>query len=89
MDDAINDKAKEMQCLDWVDSEPFVIEGNRASGSFVSLDFEYYPCNIIASGDLQKEKVGDECIADKQKQLDYVGDVNFVFLSNQERFNPL
>ncbi len=57
-----------------------MIEGGREIGSFQSLDFEFVPCNVRIAG--LKETVPENCVADKQKQIDYLGDFNLIYLAN-------
>ncbi len=70
-----------MKCLDWSQVEPYWIEGRREDGIFQSLDFEFVPCNVLIKG--LKDSISEGCIADKEKQLEYLGDYNLVFLANE------
>ena len=68
-----------MFCLEWDDSDPFIINGNfEDDNNFVSLDLAFIPCNVLTGS----APITPECIANRDKQTEYLGKVNLNILTN-------
>ena len=78
-------------CLDWdtpvANDEPLSIGGGWAYTDLSEIDFILAPCNYIHTelGDIG-DTVSDDCIADLDKQKDYLGPLELYVLANVETF---
>ena len=74
-------------CIDWTDDLLIYGEENR-SKKYQRLEFNFVPCNYIHQHlGYTEDRVAEECIADLEKQKEYLGPLDFVIYFNYGEFN--
>ena len=76
-----------MQCLDWEDNEDYTIYGREIDKEHQRIEVIMVPCNYKhaefeeMSGE---DTISDECIADFEKQAEYLGSINWLILHTED-----
>ena len=74
-----------MFCLDDYDIDLY---GTEIADEWAFVDLIFLPCNIKESvifGD-EDDSIDPQCVKDLEKQVEYVGGLNFLVLTNDESF---
>lgn len=82
-----NDEKKGLFCVDPVETD-YEVYGGLNSNDYQSVDIVLVPCNYVhAKWGYKEDFVSEECIADLDQQLAYLGPVNFLLYINDSSFN--
>ena len=80
------DEQRGMFCIDWTDD--LEIYGEEQNPEFQKLEFLFLPCNYIHQIDgYTGDYVKEECIADLEKQKEYLGPLDMLIYFNDEEFD--
>lgn len=88
LDEILKNERKKLYCLDWdQDGDLINLFGDRSDNSYQRLDLIVAPCNYLNTefGN-EDDKIAEGCIADLEKQQDYVGSVMMQLLVTDEIF---
>ena len=70
-------------CLDWNDDDPFEFVGQFTDDDYTKLEVLLVPCNYLhIENNYSGDSIHSECIADLDKQIDYMGASNWIVYSN-------
>ena len=74
-----------MFCLDDYDIDIF---GAESSDEWAFIDIVVIPCNVKESAIFEDgdDSIDPQCIGDFEKQVEYIGGLNYLFLVNEESF---
>lgn len=77
-----------MYCLDWTDDvEPILIYGNEKNDEYQRVELVLVPCNYVHTRlGYDGDSVTEECLADKDKMIEYLGPIEFLMYFTQETF---
>lgn len=77
-----------MLCLDWSDDvEPILIYGNEKNDDYSRVELVLVPCNYLHTElDYDGDTVPEECLADKEAMIEYLGPIEFYMYFTQETF---
>lgn len=76
-----------MYCLDW--NQDIKIFGSEKDQKYQRLEIVMVPCNYVHSYlGYDKDTVTDGCIADLDKQIEYLGPLDFMLYHTEEIFKP-
>ena len=77
-----------MFCLDW-DSQDILIYGNERNDEYQRIELVLTPCNYLHTHlGYKDDKIHPECVADLEKQIEYLGPLDFVLYHTEEVFVP-
>lgn len=60
-----------------------IINGNGQILDYANIDISFVPCNVLVG----PEEISDDCIADLEKQIEYLGPISLMTFANFERFD--
>ena len=78
-----------MYCIDWEgdDVEPIEIYGNEKNDEYQRVELVLVPCNYLHTHlGYEGDTIAPECIADLDKQIEYLGPIEFLVYHTQETF---
>ena len=81
---------RHLSCLDWEKfGDKLAIWGTENDEiSYQRFDFVLLPCNYVhAEFGPTDDFIADECIADRDAQMAYLGNMQMMFLTTEEVFN--
>jgi len=72
--------------MDWA-NQKIDLFGSEASGVYAEIDIMVMPCNMpLKFLGAEDDRIGEECVADLEKQIEYLGPMNMLVYFNQETF---
>jgi len=76
---------RKLYCIDW-EKVPDIFEGTERAGNYGVLDIEIMvlPCNMRLKhlGGVE-DRIDQNCVADLNRQIEYLGPMNWIVYSNQ------
>ena len=77
-----------MYCLDW--TEDILLHGNERNDEYTRIEVVLNPCNYIHSHlGYEGDRVHPDCIPDLDKQIEYLGPINFIVYHTEDKFSPV
>ena len=80
---------RSLNCLDWEALEGDLY-GEEVTGNIGFIDIVVMPCNVKLTQKTlggSEDRIGEECIWDREKQREYLQPPNLIAYFNQERLN--
>ena len=75
-----------MFCLDW--SKDLEVYGNELNDEYQRLEIVMVPCNYIHTQfGYEGDSISENCIDNLEKQIEYLGPLDFMIYHNDETFN--
>ena len=75
-----------MFCIDW-DKEDISIYGNEKNDFYTRIEVVLVPCNYIHTPlGYEEDEVHEDCVADKEEQIKYLGPIDFMIFYTEEIF---
>lgn len=84
-----NDPKRGMYCIDW--NEDIKVYGNEKDDLHQRLEIMMLPCNVVPTQSSEYRGIAtaeadDECVADLDAQVNYLGPLDFMLYYTEEVF---
>ena len=75
-----------MMCLDWSNGdEDYFVYGREVDIQYQRIDVVMTPCNFIYTlNGIKGDTVSDDCVPDLEKQVEYLGPLNWLVYFTEE-----
>ena len=73
-----------MYCLDWSSPEVLKIYGNERNDFYQRIEFVIVPCNYLHTIWGYEDTIADECVADLDAQIDYLGPLDVMLYVTED-----